>query len=65
MHPLEGVRGNVGLTARKLKRVRGPPPDAGLSVCARMRHTIPFLGYPILNAPRFETGALEGFLCTQ
>jgi hypothetical protein len=66
MHPFEDVQGYAGFTAQRLERVCGPLARDIHSLYALQSRTVSRLpGYAILNAPRFKTRALEGFLCTQ
>ena len=65
MHPFEDVQGYAGFTAQNFWRVCGPLPKAP-TLCMRSNTgPYPIQGYPILNAPRLMTRALEGLLCTQ
>ena len=59
MHSIEDVQGYAGFTAlnRGVCAARSP---VTVTLCLR-----PNARYPILNAPRFIAGALEGLLCTQ
>jgi hypothetical protein len=61
MHPFENVQGKAGFSARKSGVCAARLPMQSLSVCAPIEHTVSEL----MNAPRFETRALEGLLCTQ